>query len=200
MENHDRVRACFLHHFRHSIASTLIIRGIFTDSHLIFLRQPSDNGAGWLWLIFAVNPGLFEEMGLRGLLFNSLRRTYSEKTVIRLTSILFGLFHFTGLVNRESVVGLILISIMATTFGLSWGYMVAKTGSVVPSMMVHYLVNAFSEVLLQANTTKDELILLHILSRTILYPILSFLLVRSITQSQIPNWIFHSVVPALFFC
>jgi membrane protease YdiL (CAAX protease family) len=168
-------------------ASTLIILGIFTDDPLIFLRQPSDTAAGWLWLLFAVNPGLFEEMGFRGLLFNNLRRTYSEKTVIRLTSILFGLFHFTGLANGESVVGLILISIMATTFGLSWGYMVAKTGSVVPSMMVHYLVNAFSEVLLQANTTKDELILLHILSMTILYPILSFLLVRLMTQSQIPN-------------
>jgi membrane protease YdiL (CAAX protease family) len=168
-------------------ASTLLLLGAFTDDPLAFLRQPSDTGAGWLWLLFAINPGLFEEMGFRGLLFTHLRRTYSEKTVIRLTAFLFGLFHFTGLANGESIVGLILISIMATSFGLSWGYMVAKTNSVVPSIMVHYLVNAFSEVLLQANTTKDELVLFHMLSMTVLYPILSYLIVRLMTQSEIPS-------------
>lgn len=168
-------------------ASTLMILGIFTNDPLVFLKQPSDTRAGWLWLLFAINPGLFEEMGFRGLLFTNLRRTYSEKTVIRLTAVLFGLFHFTGLANGQPITGVILIAIMATTFGLSWGYTIAKTKSVIPSMIIHYLVNAFSEVLLQANTTKDELILLHMLSMTILYPIFSILAVRLMTCSRAPN-------------
>jgi hypothetical protein len=42
-------------------------------------------------------------------------------------------------------------------------------------------------VLLQANTTKDELILLHMLSMTILYPIFSILAVRLMTRSRAPK-------------
>jgi membrane protease YdiL (CAAX protease family) len=91
-------------------------------------------------------------MGFRDLLFTNLKRTYSEKIVIRLTAVLFGLFHFTGLANGQPITGVILIAIMAATFGLSWGYMTAKTNSVIPSMILHYLVNAFSEVLLRART------------------------------------------------
>ena len=164
-----------------------MILGIFTNDPLVFLKQPSDTHGGWLWLLFAINPGLFEEMGFRGLLFTNLRRTYSEKTVIGLTAVLFGLFHFTGLANGQPMTGVILTAIMATAFGLSWGYTTTKTKSVIPSMIIHYLVNAFSEVLLQANTTKDELILLHMLSMTILYPIFSILAVRLMTRSRAPN-------------
>ena len=164
-------------------ASTLIILGIFTNDPFVFLKQPSDTHAGWLWPLFAINPGLFEEMGFRGLLFTNLRKTYSEKTVIRLTAVLFGLFHFTGLANGQPMTGVILTAIMAASFGLSWGYTNSKTQSVMPSMIIHYLVNAFSEVLLQAYTTKDELLLLHILSMTILYPIFSVLAVRFMTRS-----------------
>ena len=164
-----------------------MILGIFTNDPLVFLKQPSDTHGGWLWLLFAINPGLFEEMGFRGLLFTNLRRTYSEKTVIGLTAVLFGLFHFTGLANGQPMTGVILTTIMATTFGLSWGYMTTKTKSVIPSMIIHYLVNAFSEVLLQANTTKDELVLLHILTMTILYPVFSILAVRLMTRSRAPN-------------
>ena len=162
-------------------ASTLMILGIFTNDPLVFLKQPSDTQAGWLWLLFAVNPGLFEEMGFRGLLFTNLRRIHSEKTVITLTAVLFGLFHFTGLANGQPISGVILTAIMATSFGLSWGYITAKTKSVIPSMIIHYLVNAFSEVL-QANTPRDELVLLYVVTMTILYPIFSILAVRFMTS------------------
>ena len=158
-------------------ASTLMILGIFTNDPLVFLKQPSNTQAGWLWLLFAVNPGLFEEMGFRGLLFNNLRRIHSEKTVIIVTAVLFGLFHFTGLVNGQPMEGVILTVIMATSFGLSWGYMTAKTKSVIPSMIIHYLVNAFSEVLM-VNTPNDELVLLYVVTMTGLYPIISILAVR----------------------
>jgi len=162
-------------------ASTLMILGIFTNDPLVFLKQPSDTQAGGLWLLFAVNPGLFEEMGFRGLLFTNLRRIHSEKTVITLTAVLFGLFHFTGLANGQPISGVILTAIMATSFGLSWGYITAKTKSVIPSMIIHYLVNAFSEVL-QANTPRDELVLLYVVTMTILYPIFSILAVRFMTS------------------
>jgi membrane protease YdiL (CAAX protease family) len=166
-------------------ASALITLGVFTDDPLVFLKPPSDAHAGWLWPLFAINPGLFEETGFRGLLFTTLRRTYNEKTVIRLTAVLFGLFHFTGLANGQSFIGTIFIAITATTMGYSWGYTTAKTGSVIPSMIIHYLVNAFSEVLQQAYTTNELLMLLHILSLAILYPIFSILAVRLMTRS--PN-------------
>jgi membrane protease YdiL (CAAX protease family) len=173
-------------------ASTLIALRAFTDDPLVFLKPPSDTHAGWLWPLFAINPGLFEETGFRGLLFTNLRRTYSEKTVIKLTAVLFGLFHFTGLTNGQSIIGTILIAMTATTLGYSWGYTTARTGSVIPSMIIHYLVNAFSEVLQQAYTTSDLLMLLHILSLAILYPIFSILATRLITSQHTPAHIAHA--------
>jgi len=158
-------------------ASILIILRIFTSDPLVFLKQPNSTRAGWLWPLIAINPGLFEEMGFRGLLSTNLRRIYSERTTVIVASILFGLFHFTGLVNGQSIISVIMTAIMATTFGLSWGYMAAKTGSVIPSMIVHYLVNAFSEVLMPYSNN-DGLVLLYMLTSAILYPIISILVVR----------------------
>ncbi|MFX1250785.1 MAG: CPBP family intramembrane glutamic endopeptidase [Promethearchaeota archaeon] len=163
--------------------SILLALGIFTDDPFIFLKNPTGSTGGWLWLLVAINPAIFEEMAFRGVLFSTLEKEYTERRVIWMTAVLFGLFHFTGLANGETIIGVILTAIMATTFALSWGYMNVKTNSVVPSMIVHYFINALSEVF-KANTTEDVLILLQIIGITILYPILSILAIKIIMKDN----------------
>jgi membrane protease YdiL (CAAX protease family) len=158
--------------------TTLLLLGIFPDDPFVFLRKPNETSIGWLWLIFAINPAIFEEMGFRGVLLSNLERKYSEKQAIWITSLLFGVFHFTSLVNGSTIDGTILIVFLATSFSLSWTYSVAKTKSVVPGMIMHYLINAFQEVLFTPQTLNQDRLLIHLFGLFILYPILSIVAVK----------------------
>jgi sodium transport system permease protein len=82
-----------------------------------------------LWLLAAVTPALCEEFVFRGLLFSGLRRV-GPWTAILTTSLLFGLAH--GSVHR-----------MLPTFllGLLMGTLRLRSGSIVPSMLLHLLNN-----------------------------------------------------------
>ena len=167
-------------------ASILLILGIFPNDIFLFLREPSENRIGWLWLLFSINPAIFEEMAFRGILFSNFEKKYDEKKVIWMTAVLFGLFHFTGLANGQGIVGVILMGTMAGAFAISWGYMNVKTKSVIPSMIMHYYVNATSEVLLVSNT-EDIYILLQIIGQTIFYPILSILVIKILMKEYTKN-------------
>ena len=167
-------------------ASILLILGIYPNDIFLFLREPSENRIGWLWLLFSINPAIFEEMAFRGILFSNFEKKYDEKKVIWMTAVLFGLFHFTGLANGQGIVGVILMGTMAGAFAISWGYMNVKTKSVIPSMIMHYYVNATSEVLLVSNT-EDIYILLQIIGQTIFYPILSILVIKILMKEYTKN-------------
>ena len=171
-----------------TIVSVSILRllGIFPNDIFSFLREPSENRIGWLWLLFAINPAIFEEMAFRGVLFSNFEKKYDERKVILMTAVLFGLFHFTGLANGQDIVGVILMGTMAGAFAISWGYMNVKTKSIIPSMIMHYFINATSEVLLVSNT-EDIFILLQIIGQIIFYPVLSILVIKIIMKEYTKN-------------
>jgi len=64
---------------------------------------------------------------------------------------------------------------MATTYGLAWGYMRLKTKSIIPSMIVHYLIDALSEGLLSLNTADQAKFGIFMIGLIVLYPLLSIL-------------------------
>ena len=171
-----------------TIVSVSILRllGIFPNDIFSFLREPSENRIGWLWLLFAINPAIFEEMAFRGVLFSNFEKKYDERKVILMTAVLFGLFHFTGLANGQDIVGVTLMGTMAGAFAISWGYMNVKTKSIIPSMIMHYFINATSEVLLVSNT-EDIFILLQIIGQIIFYPVLSILVIKIIMKEYTKN-------------
>jgi len=138
-------------------------------------------------LVFAINPAIFEKMAFRGILFSNLERKFSQKQVIWMTSILFGLFHFTGMANGQSLITVIILGILAGSYALSWGYMILKTRSVVPSVIMHYLINALSDVFVNPNTNNDNLIILHFLGILILYPIISIWAIKQVTSKNIKD-------------
>ncbi|MDJ0924519.1 MAG: CPBP family intramembrane metalloprotease [Acidimicrobiia bacterium] len=94
----------------------------------------------WFILILALVPALWEELAFRGLMLTNLQRRYRPWMAVVLTGGFFGLMHFSNLVIREpqQVVAEVM---MATAVGIAWGYVVAKTGSVVPAMVLHYFIN-----------------------------------------------------------
>ena len=80
----------------------------------------------------AVLPAILEEMVFRGYMLGLLR-PYGQTTALFLTSLLFGMLH-----------GSIIQSPFAFILGLAFGFLALQTGSIWPSVMLHFLNNAYA--------------------------------------------------------
>ena len=100
----------------------------------------------------ALTPAIIEELCFRGFLFSSLSKVLSPGRVIVITSIIFGMFHvLTGnalLVERF---------IPTTLLGLVLGWIAYRTGSVIPSMVMHFVHNALLELVAHYHKQLDFL-------------------------------------------
>ncbi len=98
-----------------------------TFSYLI-----GDNALAGL-LVIAVTPAVCEEMLFRGVMLHSLKARYRAPLAIAITAALFGLCHMS------------LIKFVPTgLLGLVLCIAVWKTGSIYPSMLMHFINNAIS--------------------------------------------------------
>lgn len=80
---------------------------------------------------------IFEETMFRGVLFKGLRRSMSFYPALIVTSLLFALAH--GQLN---------VAIDTFALGLLLGYLTEKTGSIVPSILLHALKNSIAFIIL----------------------------------------------------
>lgn len=84
-------------------------------------------------LLIAVSPGICEELLFRGAILGSLRNRWSPWRAIIVSSMLFGLLHF-------SVYRLL----PTTLIGIGLGWIAYMGGSIYPAMMAHALNNAIA--------------------------------------------------------
>lgn len=85
---------------------------------------------GWVVLIGVV-PGVCEEVFFRGFMQRQLMKAWSPWTAIVVTSVLFGLLH----IDPQAIA-------MATVLGVWLGWVAWRTGSIVPCIAMHTLVNS----------------------------------------------------------
>lgn len=84
-------------------------------------------------LITAVTPAVCEEMLFRGFIYHSMKARYRVSVAIGIVAVLFGIYHMS------------LIKFIPTAFsGLILCYVVYRTGSIYPSMTMHFINNAFN--------------------------------------------------------
>ena len=84
-------------------------------------------------LVTAVTPAVCEEMLFRGFIYHSMKARYRVSVVIGIVAVLFGIYHMS------------LIKFIPTAFsGLILCYVVYRTGSIYPSMVMHFINNAFN--------------------------------------------------------
>lgn len=84
-------------------------------------------------LVIALAPAVCEEMMFRGLIYNSMKAKYRVSMAIAIVAVLFGIYHMS------------LVKFIPTgLLGLVLCYVAYKTGSIYPSMMMHFLNNAAS--------------------------------------------------------
>jgi membrane protease YdiL (CAAX protease family) len=151
-----------------------IILGVFNPDFSLIFSNPKEGNPGWFIFLYALIPALWEEMTFRGVILNSVSDKYSEKTAILVSSVLFGLFHFTSLLY-EPLDMVIFYFIMSTLYGIAWGYLVVKSGNVMPSIIAHYLIDAFGLPFIGIASTDQAIVGTFFMSTTLLYPLITIL-------------------------
>jgi len=85
----------------------------------------------------ALAPAVFEELFFRGYLFSALKQNFKPWQTIVFSALFFGVFHVL-VMDRLAIERLM----PATLMGLVLGLVAFRTGSVVPSMLLHGLHNS----------------------------------------------------------
>lgn len=92
-----------------------------------------DNSIWESLLVIALAPAVCEEMLFRGMIFHSMKARYRISKAVIAVGVIFGLYHM-------SIVKFIPTGLL----GIVLCYVVYKTGSIFPAMMMHFINNAFS--------------------------------------------------------
>ncbi|TFG21422.1 MAG: CPBP family intramembrane metalloprotease [Promethearchaeota archaeon] len=136
--------------------------GVVMDPSYLF-----DPNAG-LNVYYALTPGIMEELAFRGVILVLLLKKYSWKKAIIVDGILFGCFHLLNLLGPtidfisgpnagDIYLYIALIRsvgfqvIYATSLGIAWAFMFIKSKSLIPSILAHWLIDAFGGLVLIPN-------------------------------------------------
>ena len=153
----------------------------------VFSFDPSvlidDNN--WLILLAALVPGIWEELAFRGVVLANLQRRFSPGRAVIVSSVVFGLFHFSNLGSWDDLASVVSGVIAATALGIGWGYVVIKTNSVVPSIFLHYVVDVvlFDELFIDPLAGDDSTAIVYV-GVVVLYPLLTILLTRLLFKNM----------------
>ncbi|MGB5758574.1 MAG: CPBP family intramembrane glutamic endopeptidase [Acidimicrobiales bacterium] len=99
-------------------------------------------GDQWVILLLALVPAIWEELTFRGVVLSNLQPRIPPFKAVIMSSVLFGLYHFSNLVAWDDPIEVVFGVIMATIFGLGWGYTVIMADSVLPAVFLHYMFNS----------------------------------------------------------
>ena len=149
--------------------------GVLNLDFSIILSFPTEGNAGWFIFLYAVIPALWEEMTFRGVVLNTVKGKYGAKIAILVSSLLFGLFHFSSLLTEHLEVAFVYF-IMSTLYGIAWGYAVVKSGNVIPGIIAHYLIDAFGLPFISILSTEQAIVGTFFMSTSFLYPLVTILL------------------------
>ncbi|MFX0075686.1 MAG: type II CAAX prenyl endopeptidase Rce1 family protein [Candidatus Hermodarchaeota archaeon] len=171
-------------------ASTAIIGNIFGtfifNLDVIFGNPGTSISIyGWFLFIVMLIPGIWEEVSFRGVISTLSLRKYSRTTVLIVVSVLFGLFHYFNLLvgNDPLLTGIQVI--YATLLGLLFGYLFIKTKSLIPSIIVHYLVDSLGQLFTYVvfNSIVD-FVLFALIGVGIIPTVLGMLLVKLVVKDK----------------
>lgn len=127
--------------FINSLSSLLVENGVDTTLNALVKENPI-----WLNLIIiALLPAVVEEFIFRGLILNGYKRR-NPLMAILLSAFLFGLLHMN--LNQFSY---------AFVIGIVFGFLAYATGSLLPSILGHFIINGTSVLIthLTADSTQE---------------------------------------------
>jgi len=111
-----------------------------------FIRRVFDLGAALpprSSLLFAQFFSSFEEVAFRGVFLTMLLATLPQRRAIVFSALAFGALHLGSLAAGHALVLTLGQVVWAFLFGLFYGYLFIKSGSLLPPMIIHWLSNVF---------------------------------------------------------
>ena len=123
-----------------------IILGTYPFDPEILFGTP--NPLGWFIWIFALQPGIWEELTFRGIAIPMLLKRYSQKTAIIISSVVFGIAHSFNIITGGAPLYVLFQVIYTFFLGLVFGYLFIKTNSLIPCIILHYLVDTIGIALI----------------------------------------------------
>ncbi|MFW9848768.1 MAG: lysostaphin resistance A-like protein, partial [Candidatus Thorarchaeota archaeon] len=91
-------------------------------------------------------PGIWEEIAWRGVILTLFLKKYGEKESMAISSFLFSAPHLLNLLGVAVTADMILMAmaqlVYAFLLGLVFAYLVLRTGSLLPSIIIHYFIVA----------------------------------------------------------
>lgn len=166
------------------IASAL---GIFIgDPSVVFAWpdiRPDPDVVGFGYFLLALVPGVWEELAFRGLILTRLQARFKPGMAIFFSAFFFAIFHFSSLVVQplSEVIGGV---IMAFFFGLAWGVMKVRTGSVLPAILSHYLVDSMGAIFLNVDATDPVKVTQFFLLLSLGFSVLNIILSRIMVPNR----------------
>lgn len=94
------------------------------------LEDLTQGSPALLFFLVALSPGVMEELTFRGAFLGLLRRVVADRRAVILSSIFFGIIHLS-----------VFRFIPTALLGLVLGFLVVRTGSILPSMAFHMIYN-----------------------------------------------------------
>ena len=95
------------------------------------------------WSLLVSLPSIFEEVAFRGVVLALFLSYYSQPKAVVFAALGFGAMHLLNLAAGRELAWVLGQAVWATILGLFYGYLVLKSGSLLPAMLVHYLSNLF---------------------------------------------------------
>ncbi|MHA2164984.1 MAG: CPBP family intramembrane glutamic endopeptidase [Candidatus Hodarchaeales archaeon] len=119
-----------------------LLLGVFNPNFSLLVDPDYENGLGWFIFIFALIPGIWEEIAFRGIILSLLLSKYSVRKAMIIDGFLFSLFHvFNFLILGQDLLSVLLQSFAAIFVGISLAYLVIKTDSLLPAIIIHYSID-----------------------------------------------------------
>ena len=170
--------------------STFIFGNIFGnyifDLDVIFgIPGSSISIYGWFLFILMLIPGIWEEISFRGVISTLNLRKYSQRTVLIVVSLLFGLFHFINFLMGNDLILTGIQVIYAALLGFLFGYLFIKTKSLIPSIILHYLIDSLGQLFTYVYFDSIvDLVLYAIIGVGIIPSVLGMLLVKLVVKEK----------------
>ena len=143
---------------------------------------------GWSIFFIMLIPGIWEEWGFRGVLIPLNSKKYSKLTVLIITSVVFGIYHLVNILFGQDWIYTLFQALFATAFGFLFGYIFIKTNSLLPSIIMHYLVNSLGQLFVNTVPYNELSAALYLIFGVGVVPaILGMTLVYIITKFAFPK-------------
>ena len=140
---------------------------------------------GWFLFIIMLIPGIWEEVSFRGVITKLNLRKYSQTTVIIVVSIFFGLFHYINFLMGNDLLYTGIQVVYATLLGFLFGYLFIKTRSLIPSIILHYLLDSLGQLFTYVGFNSFlNFVLFAVIGVGIIPTVLGMLLVKLVVREE----------------